>query len=158
MRSDYRRGYDRGAYVYGNAAREINPDRRERVYENGQRVEVSRRELKNIDKALQMNGAYVFFLALISVFCLSMCVVYLRVQSEVTSTRNNITDLKASIHNITAKNEAMDYAIEGYISADRIIEIATQELGMVEAAAEQVVFYENSDSEYTVQYKDIPTE
>ena len=29
---------------------------------------------------------------------------------------------------------------------------------MVEADSEQVVFYKNSDSEYTVQFKDIPTE
>lgn len=156
--NEYRSGYHTNAYVYGNAAHELAPQREKRVYENGRRVRQSERELKNRDKALRMNGAYVFFLALTSVFCLGMSVMYLGVQSEIANTRKAITQLKTDINTVTAKNEAVDYAIEGYISSDNIIKVATKELGMVEADSNQVVFYKNSDSEYTVQFKDIPTE
>jgi len=156
MKSDYRRGYNASAYVYGNAAQELKPQRRERVYENGQRVHQSQKELRSRDKALQMNGAYVFFLALVSVACLTLCVVYLSIQFEISETRNNITALKNDIYTITAKNEAVDYAIEGYNTAEYVIDIATNQLGMVEADADQVALYQSSDSEYTVQFKDIP--
>lgn len=160
MRNNSRTHYEKGRYVYGNAARQFAPGREEkeeRVYENGQRVKVSARELRNRDKALQMNGAYVFFLAIISVFCLSMGVVYLGIQSQITNTREEITQLKNDINTLTAKNEAVDYAIQEYITSDHILDVAMNQLGMVEADSDQVVFYKNSDSEYTIQYKDIPT-
>lgn len=157
MRERERMQYERDTYIYGNAAPELVPGRRERVYENGQRVRQSERELRNRDRALRMNGPYVFFLALISIFCLSMGVIYLGVQSEISNTRAQITTLKTNISTLTAKNEAVDYAIERYVSSDYIINVATNELGMVEADSDQVVFYKNSDSEYTVQFKDVPT-
>lgn len=157
MRDNIRTGYRRNEYVYGNTARQLAPKREERVYENGQRVRESERELRNRDKALQMNGAYVFFLALVSIFCLSMGVVYLGLQSEITNTRDRITELKTDINTLTAKNEAVDYAIKGYISSEHILKVAKKELGMVEADSEQVQFYKSSDSEYTVQFKDIPS-
>lgn len=156
MRERYGTDYGRNVLVYGNTARELEPKREERVYRDGRRVRESERELRNKDKALRMNGPYVFFLAVVSVFCLSMGVVYLGVQSEVANTREQITELKNDINTLTAKNEAMDYAIQGYVSSDHVIKVAKTELGMVEADSEQVVFYENSDSEYTVQFKDIP--
>lgn len=157
MRENGRTRYERSDYVYGNAARELAPKRQERVYENGKRVTVSERELRNRDKALQMNGAYVFFLAIISVFCLSMGVVYLGIQSQIASTRDDITQLKNDIHTLTAKNEAVDYAIEEYVTPEQIIKVAIKELGMVEADSDQVALYKSSDSEYTAQFKDIPT-
>lgn len=155
---EYRTNHRANSYVYGNTAHELAPTRERRVYENGRRVRESERELRNRDKALQMNGAYVFFLALTSVFCLGMCVLFLGVQSEISSTRKEITAIKKEINTLTARNEAIDYAIEGYISSDNIIKVATKDLGMVEADSEQVAFYKNKDSEYTVQFKDIPTE
>lgn len=156
MRNSYRTDYNRDVLIYGNTARELAPAREERVYRNGKRVRESERELRNRDKALRMNGAYVFFLAVVSVFCLSMGVMYLGIQSEITNTREQITELKNDISTLTAKNEAIDYAIQGYISSDRIIKVAKTELGMVEADSDQVVLYKNTDSEYTAQYKDIP--
>lgn len=157
MRDSYGTDYSRDVMVYGNTARELAPNREKRVYRDGKRVRESERELRNRDKALQMNGPYVFFLAAVSVFCLSMSVVYLGVQSEIANTRKQITKLKNDISTLTAKNEAMDYAIQGYVSSDYVIQVATSELGMVEADSEQVAFYKSSDSEYTVQFKDIPT-
>ena len=151
-----RRG-NNNSYVYGNAVRKTAPRREERVYIDGERVRLSRREMIYRDRALKMNGPYVLFLAAISVFCLAMAVVYLGVQADIKAARTDITNLKNDINTITAKNEAIDYSINTYISSEHVIKVATKELGMVEADADHVVFYNNKDSEYTVQYKDIPS-
>lgn len=160
MRENNRSRYERSGYVYGNAARELAPrkrEREERVYENGKRVRESARELRNRDRALQMNGAYVFFLAIVSVFCLSMGVVYLGMQSEISNTRGEITTLKNNIHTLSSQNEAIDFAIQEYITPEYILKKAKKKLGMVEADSDHVALYKRSDSEYTAQYKDIPT-
>ena len=146
-----------GAYVYGNTVRKTQHDER-RIYEDGRRVNVSERELRSRDKALQMNGGYVFFLGIISVLCLAMGVVYLGVQAEITNTREHIVSLKSDINTLTAENDARDYSITTYVSSDYIIKVAKKELGMVDAASNQVAFYKSTDSEYTIQYDDIPTE
>lgn len=147
------------AYVYGNTVRKTEPvEREKRIYENGKRVNVSERELRNRDRALQMNGGYVFFLGIISIVCLVMGVVYLGVQTEIANTREHIVSLKSDISTLSAENEAVDYSITTYISSDYIIKVAKKELGMVDAASNQVTFYKSADSEYTIQYDDIPTE
>ena len=146
-----------GSFVYGNTVRKTSPRREERVYIDGERVRVSRREMIYRERALKMNGPYVLFLSVISVFCLSMAVVYLGVQADIKSTRRDITTLKNDINTMIAKNEAIDYSINTYISSEHVIKVATKELGMVEADSEHVVFYNSTDSEYTVQYKDIPS-
>ena len=152
---DYRTA---NGYVYGNAARELAPDRRPRVYENGKRVSETRRQLRERDRALQMNGPYVFILAVVCLFFLSMGVVYLGLQADIKETNAHIVSLKNSIDTQMAKNESIDYSIDTCVSADEIINIATTKLGMVEAKSDQVTFYKNADSEYTFQYGDIPTE
>ncbi|MBE5959406.1 MAG: cell division protein FtsL [Lachnospiraceae bacterium] len=151
-----RRGIN-NAYVYGNTVRKTAPRREERVYIDGERVRLSRREMMYRERALKMNAPYVLFLAFVSAFCLAMAVVYLGVQSDIKTARRDITELKNNINTVTAKNEAIDYSINTYISSEHVIKVATKELGMVEADSEHVVFYNNTDSEYTVQYKDIPS-
>lgn len=146
-----------GEYVYGNTVRKVDIDTRQRVYQDGKRVYASVEELKNRDRALQMNMIYVTFFAVVSVFFLIMGVTYLGIQNEITNTRDEITQLQTNINTLSAKNEAIDYSIDGYVSAEHILKVAKKELGMVEAGSDQVEFYKNSDSEYTVQFKDIPT-
>jgi cell division protein FtsL len=147
----------RDTYVYGNTVRKNDSRREERVYNNGERVKVSRREMAYRERALKMNGAYALFLAVVSIFCLSVAVMYLGVQADIKAARRDITNLKNDINTMVAKNEAIDYSINTYISSEHVIKVATKELGMVEADSDHVVFYNSTDSEYTVQYKDIPT-
>lgn len=149
---------EQNRFIYGNTARELAPERRPRIYENGKRVNESRRQLRERDRALQMNGPYVFILAVVCLFFLTMGVVYLGLQSDIKETNEHIVSLKNSINTQMAKNEAIDYSIDTCVSSDEIINIATTKLGMVEAQVDQVTFYKNADSEYTFQYGDIPVE
>jgi cell division protein FtsB len=164
--ADYNTLYrTRGEYINGNVVTkpvEV-PGRdgrtnRERVYRDGKRVQGSRRSIREQERALSINGAYVAFLAVAAVFCLALCIVYLNVQSDISAKQSSITALESEINSIVAENDALDYEINSYIDTDYIYKVAKKELGMVEATADQISLYEKTDSEYMKQLEDIPEE
>ena len=156
MRQTGNRNYET-EYVRGNAVRAAAPARERRVYVDGQRVRENERELRAKEKSLTMNGPYVAFLAIVSVVCLTMCVLYLNMQNNISETRTNIADLKTKISTVQSQNDALSYSIHSYVDADRIYKVATTKLGMSQAKDKQIAKYKTSDSGYTVQYGDIPT-
>lgn len=147
-------------YVYGNTVRKSSalPRKREekRTYVGTKRVRVSPTTYRNREKALRMNGAYVTFLAIVSVISLLACVYYLKLQAEITQKSGNITSLEKKIDTLKSQNDSLDYAINSYIDSEYIYKVATEELGMVLATEEQVSIYKSSESEYMKQYANIP--
>lgn len=147
----------RSEYIDGNTVRQARPQRERRVYVDGRRVQESERELRAREHALAMNGAYVTFLAVVSVVCLMMCVTYLHMQSDISATRSNIAQLKKDISTVQSQNDALTYSINSYVDVDNVYKKATTKLGMKQATGDQISTYKSSDSGYTVQYGDIPT-
>lgn len=149
-----------GSYIDGNTVRrEVTaPERTRRVYKDGKRVHESERQIREREKALHMNGSYVLFLTGVFAVCLAMCFLYLYVQSEISQTRSEISQLKTNISTVVSQNDSLNYSINSCIDTNNIYKKATQEMGMTQATDEQIVFYKSSDSGYTVQYGDIPKE
>lgn len=145
--------------IEGSAARKLavapKPDRR--VVEQPKR-KISRQTRNNRQKALRMNGKYVFFLAIAAVFCLGVCVKYIDIQSQVSAKTNHINQMKNEIKVLTTQNDSLDYSINSFIDIDNICKIAKKELGMIEATGTQVSLYDKSSSEYMNQIDDIPSE
>lgn len=140
-------------YIEGNTVRQPEPQRRTRQQrEPGRRPKAKRRE-----KALSMNGTSVFFLAIVSLTCIIMCVLYLNVQSNISETRNSISELKRQISTAQSQNDALNYSINSYIDTDYIYQTAKNNLGMEQAGEDQIVTYHSSNSGYMVQYGDIPS-
>ena len=154
--SQVRRGYRTSEYVNGSAARQIRPDKERRVYVDGQRVNRNERELRARERALTMNGPYVAFLAVVSAVCLLMCVFYLHLQSDISGTRTNISELKNQISTVQSQNDALKYSINSYVDVDHVYKVATTKLGMRQAKDNQISVYKPSNNGYTIQYGDIP--
>lgn len=148
------RNYYANEYISGNTVRKTSPQREYRV-ENTP-VRRSEKQVRTNEKALTMNAPYVVFLAVVSLVCLLMCVMYLNVQSHISETRTSISGLKNQITTVQSQNDALHYSINSYVDVDRIYKVATSKLGMSQAQDNQISKYKTSDSGYTVQYGDIP--
>lgn len=143
--------YAESAFVDGNTARRLAP-----VPNVQPKPKQSRRIAINQEKALHMNGMYVFALAVAVIVTLIVCVQYLQVQSEITYRLKNIHALEVKLADITSQNDELDNRINSYIDLDYIYRVATEELGMSYATESQISLYENTGSEYVRQYGDIP--
>lgn len=151
------RNYYRSEYVSGNTVRQTSPERKRRVYTDRQSVPNRAKQVRANDKSLSMNAPYVLFLAVVSLMCLGMCVVYLNIQSQITNTRESVASLKSQISTLQSQNDALQYSINSNVDTGRVYKVATTKLGMKQAADEQISVYKSSDSGYTVQYGDIPS-
>ncbi len=148
-------------YIDGNAVKKekaaLAPQRTERIYYNNERLEgVSRRALRNRQKALHMNGRYVLLLTLCSVIMCVVCAEYLSLKESIKNKNAIINSLEVKTETLKSQNDYIDYTINSYKDIDYISRVATEELGMVQAGKEQISFYESSESEYMKQYKEIP--
>lgn len=144
-------------YIDGNTVRKWNVETYpEKRYE--QEVRPSRRRTVRHERGLTLNASYVSFLAAATIFCLAMCISYINVQSQISETKTRISSLESEVSLLVSQNDALDYEINSYTDLNHVYKVATKEMGMVEASGSQVELYEKSDSEYTNQMGDIPTE
>lgn len=148
-----------GAYIYGNTVQHMNavPKRRE-DYEMPPRrpKKVSRQIQKNRNRALHMNSAYVFFIAVAAVMALVVCIWYLRLCSEITSRAENITALQKEPADTKEENQARYSAVVDSVNLEEVRNRAMNDLGMVYATPDQIVTYQNPVSDYVKQFQDIP--
>ena len=79
-----------------------------------------------------------------------------RKQSNITATRDSISQLKSQISTVQSQNNALNYSINSYVNVDHVYKVATTKLGMKQATDKQISTYKASDSGYTLQYGDIP--
>lgn len=146
------------AYVDGSTARKLNratpqikPERK--VKQSYERSQIVRR---NQEKALHMDGAYVFALTLAAVITLVLCLNYLRIQASITTRINQIEVLELELETLKSSNDALQTRLDTYVDLDHVFKVATEELGMVYANKDQILLYNKSESEYVRQYEDIP--
>lgn len=144
-------------YISGNTARQLEavPERKR---QERQKKELSRSAKLNREKALEMNMGYVLFLAAATVAAVFICFNYLKLHADISATNSNITELKSSVDTLKAQNDALDYSINSFTDINHIIKVAVEELGMVQAAKEQVSYYKSTESEYMKQFTDVPEE
>ncbi len=143
-------------YVEGNAARKLMavPERepRKRI----ERKEISRSTRRNREKALSIDFRFLVFLMAASVVTLYVCVGYLGVQSDITNNSKKIASLESQLNSLKDENDAALGRLSTTIDLEQIYKVAVEELGMVYAGKEQVRLYNSTESDYVIQYKDIP--
>ncbi len=157
-----------GAYVYGNAvpepvydpAREREEEQRrqeaEREHQRKVRQQRARRQVaKNRRRALYMSPGYVLFLSMAAAVALFVCVNYVNLQSQITSSARNITVLQEELSNMREENNTRYNAVTNSVNMTEVAERA-EELGMVYAAEDQIVEYNSPSSDYVIQYENIP--
>ena len=158
MAARRRRPVSAAHYVDGNTVRKVNryttelmPKRD--VQEDYRRSHVVRR---NREKALYMDGPYVFALTIAAVVTLFLCMNYLHIQSSITTRIDHIEELELTLEHLKSENDALQTRIDTYVDLDHVYKVATEELGMVYANKDQILLYNKTESEYVRQYEDIP--
>lgn len=157
--SQYRRSESRRTYVYvdGTAVRkpqtvpqQASPKRKT--------PSTSLATRKNRERALQMNLRYVLFLTGAAVVSVFMCVNYLQLQANNTLLQKEVTSLEAELNEAILENDSDYYAVMSGIDMEYVKDVAMNQLGMVYAKNSQIVTYEAGDSDYVMQYSEIPSE
>ncbi|MBQ1192834.1 MAG: cell division protein FtsL [Lachnospiraceae bacterium] len=154
----------------GNAVRKVTavpkkeeaPERKRRELTERERRELHRQNrnyrktYRENENAFTMSVPYVIFLTVAVVAVVVMCIHYLQLNSKVSDIKGNISLLESNIDTLAAQNDAIEYDIEGFINLDYILQVATEELGMVYATKDQIQYYDSTTSEYMKQFGDIP--
>lgn len=143
-------------YVYGNVVPKpaYEPDRRTKEPQRPKKV--SRQVRKNRRKALHMSSGYVIFLTIAAILALVVCVNYVQLQSRITGHSKNISAMQQELSDMKEENNTKYNAVMDSVNLDEIRDKAQNDLGMVYAASDQVVEYDNPASDYVKQYEDIP--
>lgn len=162
-------------YIDGNTVRKLQevPERRystgrssqKRQYGNSQKTvsrrtesrtrEVSRKTIRNRQKAVSMGRGYVFFLAVVSVAVLLCCVNYLQLRSDVTGRIKNVAVLESELSELREENNAYESQVNSDVDLNQIKKIAIGRLGMNYPREDQKKTYSMSNNSYVRQYQDI---
>lgn len=148
-------------YNYDNTARQqmparqVEPARRERrqlhVVE-----EASRSIAINNKKRQKANAIYTLGMIAALMVVFLVCVDYLALQSEVSEKASIAARLEQKYTKLKSDNDFMEVYIDSNIDYDHILDVATNELGMVYAKSNQVVSYKSEAIEYVKQFAEIP--
>lgn len=150
------------AYVDGNTVRkaETVPDyRRNREEERRKREQRRHKEYvarRNREHAMRMNLGYVLFLAAAAMVTALVAVSYIRIQSDVSSRMKRIASLESQIVSLKADNDAALKRINAEVDLEQVKNTAINELGMIYAGEDQIVYYTVEDDDYMNQYGEIP--
>ena len=85
-----------------------------------------------------------------------MLVGYVALQTNVTTRMSHIAEMENQLSTINADNNAAESRIATNTNLSEIKDKAINELGMVYATSNQIVYYNVDGSDYMSQYKDIP--
>lgn len=156
-----RKRYSSSVYIDGNTVRRIEevPETRNREEERRRR-EIKRRNQRtarrNQERALQMSRGYVAFLSVAALVTACISAAYIQLQSDVTGRQKNIAALESQIANLKADNDATTKRIDTMVNLDAVKDAAINQLGMVYAKADQIIYYSVDNDDYMNQYGEIP--
>ena len=145
------------ADIYGNAVRKAEPKKAPSGPAKEKKRKSHYQVRRNQEKALQIDLPYLVVLTIASCCTLLICVNYLQVRSDMTSRMDHIKDLELELDALKDENDTLETRINTAVDLDYVYKVATEELGMVYANKDQVLLYQQTESEYVRQYEDIPT-
>lgn len=133
------------------------PNREQR--EREKREEAIRRQKitdRKRARALRKNRLLTAYMIMAVALTCLMLVSYVALQTNVTTRMSHIADMENELSTINADNNAAESRIATNTNLSDIKDKAINELGMVYATSNQIVYYSIDGSDYMSQYKDIP--
>ncbi|MCI5649692.1 MAG: hypothetical protein ACI4EG_05090 [Fusicatenibacter sp.] len=151
-------GYTTDTFEDGNAVRRIavEPQQIPETEPARLKPQVSRQTRKNRVRATQMGKGYVLFLAVVCAAIVGMCVVYLQMQTTITTQTKDIASKERELSDLKADNDAYYNTTIASVDMEAIKDAALNRLGMKYADESQIIYYDTSGSSYVRQYKDVP--
>ena len=154
-------------YNEGNAVRKESefilqptrtlPTRKQREQEKRQEA-IRRQKITDRKRAatLRKNRLLAGYMIMAIGLTVFMLVAYVALQTNVTTRMNHIASLQNELSTLNADNKAAESRIAMTTNLAEIKDKAINELGMVNATNNQIVYYNVEGSDYMSQYKDIP--
>mgnify|MGYP001030006321 FL=1 len=103
-----------------------------------------------------MSAGYVLFLSVALMATAWILIGYIRLQSDITHSIENISKLENNLNDLRIANDEEYNRITSSIDLEEVRRIAIQELGMKYAEEGQIVTYESESSDYVKQLAPIP--
>ncbi len=147
-------------YTQGNAARQIAeplPNRHEIEEEKRRKREeqIRRNKKRQAAKMRQKRMNAIYMIALVGLVG-GLFVFYVNLSNSITTHRSNISALETQVSDLKAENSTLQSQIAIAANLNDIKERAINDLGMVYADSDQIVYYEVEESDYMSQYSDVP--
>ncbi len=143
----------------GNAVRKLNPEVEYEEYLERRRQEEERRQ-RDIRRAKihrqKVKKVTSVYATMAIVFCVCFFVGYIYLQTQVTERTDNIAKLETQISTLKADNGAAEARINTAANLSNVRNTALNELGMVYANADQIVYYDMETTDYMNQFSKIP--
>ena len=143
----------RPGYVYGNTVRK--PDIREEI-EKAPARRLSNTTRKNREKAEHMSPGYVLFLSIALIAMGWILLNYIKLQSDITNTINQISSLERELNDLKLSNDEEYNRITSSVDLEEVRRIAIQELGMTYAQEGQIITFTSENNDYVKQISSIP--
>ena len=119
-------------------------------------------EKKKINKRIAVNKepARISWISMVGILVaaaitLGLCIDYVQLQTDIRVRLENINELEAELNGLVSENRALENQVSSYIDLDYVYGVATEELGMQYPKSNQIVYYEDVNSEYVRQYGEI---
>lgn len=151
-------------YVDGNTVRraEAAPDyrqrRQERINEEEEAKERRRRRMvrREQERTLRVGRSYLTFLTMVMIVFGVFAGTYIKIQSDVTSRMDTVSNLESQIADLKAENDEAYKRLSTSVDLESMKKTALEELGMSYVKESQIVYYSVGDDDYMNQYGDIP--
>ncbi|MBD8914858.1 MAG: hypothetical protein EGR77_02450 [Pseudobutyrivibrio sp.] len=147
-------------YTEGNTVRQVAqplPDRHTREREiREERERRKRQERRKMQRMMRKKRIYSMYVAMVAATVVGLFVGYINLTNSITTHMDNISALEQNISDLKASNSATESRIASQTNLGEIKAVAVNEMGMVYANADQIVYYDMESSDYMNQYHNIP--
>jgi len=141
--------------VEGNVVRKSSPSivRQTRIRPHRKKAELS------ASRSLRKQKVFLWILGTIgSVILVGLCGYMLNTMDRGTTLADEVREKENELDQLAVANDAREYEIGNSVDLNYIIEVATNELGMVRSNLSQVVTFKTRDTEYLQQVARVPSE
>ena len=156
-------GRYREKYIGGSAAPKRYEEVPLRMPERKRNIEVERRNreeqrviAENQRNARKIGGLFTFFIACAMVAMLFTCVKFIANKNKKYENDAELARLQSEYTALKEQNDLKKLAIDTGIDYNNIYNRAVGELGMVYATDEQLIRYDRGESEYVMQFGEMP--
>ena len=105
---------------------------------------------------MRRKRVYSMYIVSVAVALVGLFVGYINLTNSITTLMDNISALEQNISDLKASNSATESRIASATNLGDIKTAAINEMGMVYANADQIVYYDMDSSDYMNQYHNIP--
>ncbi len=135
-------------YVDGNTVRKIETA--------PQKVKKRKTAKKTKIKKQPLRFGYIVALTFSVAAIIASLIMYVSIQADILNSVNTIASMEEELNSLKLANDETYTKLLSSVDLKKIKYIAITELGMTYADEGQVVTYSGSDSDYCIQYSDIP--